>query len=57
MAQGQAKGRIHGRKHHPQLRKTKDGKVRWVESMAELSAADTATNDTEPALCTQGNWG
>lgn len=55
MAQGQAKRGIRGRKHRPQKRKTKDGKVPWVESMAELSAANTATNNTELALCTWGN--
>lgn len=32
------------------------GAIFRVESTAELSVADTATNNTEPAVCTQGNW-
>lgn len=34
----------------------RQGAIFGVESTAELSVADTATNNTEPTVCTQGNW-
>ena len=50
MVQGQAKRRTHGRMCHPKEGKTKDGKGSFrVKSIAELSMADTAINDTVPA--------